>query len=209
MRSNIAHILPPRVPIAIIRLDDLSHALDISRALQTGGITKLEFTLTNPRAFHAIEQVREAFENDLVIGAGTVLNREDATTAIEVGAQFLVTPALVPEVIEEGRRAAIPVMCGAFTPTEILSAWTLGVDLVKVFPAGQLGASYIKDVLAPLPDIALVPTGGVNLTNCADFLRAGAYTVAIGSQLVAKDIVRRGDWKALEDLARRFVQACA
>jgi 2-dehydro-3-deoxyphosphogluconate aldolase/(4S)-4-hydroxy-2-oxoglutarate aldolase len=111
-------------------------------------------------------------------------------------------------VIVVGRAQDVPVVCGATTPTEILSAWRAGADLVKVFPASVLGPGYIKDVLAPLPNIPLVPTGGVNLDNCAAFLAAGAYTVAIGSNLVSKEVVQRQDWAALTARARQYVLAC-
>jgi 2-dehydro-3-deoxyphosphogluconate aldolase/(4S)-4-hydroxy-2-oxoglutarate aldolase len=132
-----------------------------------------------------------------------------AQASIQAGAQFLVTPALLPDVIAVANRNHIPIACGAYTPTEILTAWRAGADLVKVFPASQLGPGYIKDVLAPLPDLLLVPTGGVNLDNCAAFLAAGAYAVAVGSQLVSKELARKKDWAALTDLARCYAQACA
>lgn len=209
MTKNIGHVLLPRMPIAIVRLDDLSDALDISKALLAGGINEIEFTLTNPRANEVISGVRQALGDRLTVGAGTVLDEQMAFASIDAGAQFLVTPALLPEVIAAGVKREIPVVCGAFTPTEILTAWRSGASLVKVFPAGQLGAGYFKDVLAPLPDIPLVPTGGVSLETCAGFLKAGAYTVAVGSQLVSKDIAHARDWIALTERARRFVQACA
>jgi 2-dehydro-3-deoxyphosphogluconate aldolase/(4S)-4-hydroxy-2-oxoglutarate aldolase len=209
MAYHLETVLPPRRPIAIIRLDDLAEAIQISRALLAGGVTALEFTLTNKQALAALEQVRQEFGTRLTVGVGTVLDAEAARAAIDAGAQFLVTPALLPDVIAVTKQREVPIACGAYTPTEMLSAWRLGADLVKVFPASQLGPGYIKDVLAPLPDLRLVPTGGVNLDTCAAFLSAGAYTVAAGSQLVGKDLVRQQDWTALTDLARRFVQACA
>ena len=201
--------IQPRQPIAIVRLDDLGQAVEISRALLAGGITVQEFALTNPHALEALAQVQRRLPGDLLLGAGTVLDAEMAQSAIAAGAEFLVTPAFLPDVIVVGRSAGIPVLTGAFTPTEILGAWRTGADLVKVFPAGGAGPAYIKDVLGPLPGIPLVPTGGVNLSNCAAFLAAGAYTVAIGSSLVNKEIVRKQDWPALTELARQFVQACA
>ncbi|HEX4203494.1 MAG TPA: bifunctional 4-hydroxy-2-oxoglutarate aldolase/2-dehydro-3-deoxy-phosphogluconate aldolase [Ktedonobacteraceae bacterium] len=209
MAYHLETVLPPRRPIAIIRLDDLAEAIQISRALLAGGVGALEFTLTNKQALAALEQVRQEFGTRLTVGVGTVLDAEAARAAIDAGAQFLVTPALLPDVIAVAKQREVPIACGAYTPTEMLSAWRLGADLVKVFPASQLGPGYIKDVLAPLPDLRLVPTGGVNLDTCAAFLAAGAYTVAAGSQLVGKDLVRQQDWTALTDLARRFVQACA
>src|SRR5947209_15235630 len=205
MTKNLEQVLPPRQPIAIIRLDDLTEALQISRALQAGGITRLEFTLTNARALVALGEVRREFGDGLVVGVGTVLDGDMAASSIEAGAQFLVTPALVPDVIAVAKDRGVPIACGAFTPTEMLMAWRMGADLVKVFPAGQLGPSYIKDILAPLPDLRLVPTGGVNLDTCVAFLAAGAYTVAVGSQLVGKELVYKKDWTALTQLARRYV----
>ena len=209
MTTSVEQLLPPRQPIAIIRLDDLAEALQISRALQAGGVTHLEFTLTNQQALNAIEEVRRELGDGLVVGAGTVLAGDVASASIEAGAQFLVTPVLVPDVIAIANSKDVPVVCGAFTPTELLTAWRLGADLVKVFPAGQLGPGYIKDGLAPLPNLRLVPTGGVNLDTCSAFLSAGAYTVAVGSQLVGKELVRSKDWAALTDLARRYIRACA
>lgn len=201
-------LLERRRPIAIVRLDDLSEAMNISRALQDGGIRALEFTLTNRDAFGAIEQVRAALGDAVQVGAGTVLSAEDARDSIAAGAQFLVTPTYEPDVIAAGQAADVPVACGAFTPTEILTAWRRGAALVKVFPARSLGPSYIKDVLAPLPDLRLVPTGGVSLENCAAFLDAGAYTVALGSNLVDAKLIKQHDWAALTTLARRYVEAC-
>ena len=209
MTKQVIGKIQPRQPIAIVRLDDLEQALEISRALLAGGIIAQEFTLTNPHALEALVQVQKELAGELLLGVGTVLDTEMARSAIRAGAEFLVTPAFLPDVITVGRDAGVPVVCGAFTPTEILGAWRAGADLVKVFPAGGVGPAYIKDILGPLPTISLVPTGGVNLSNCAAFLAAGAYTVAIGSSLVNKEIVRKQDWYALTELARQYVQACA
>jgi 2-dehydro-3-deoxyphosphogluconate aldolase/(4S)-4-hydroxy-2-oxoglutarate aldolase len=198
----------PRSPIAIIRLEDLSDALHIAAALVEGGITALEFTLTNRKSVEAIREVRAALQGRAQVGAGTVLRAEDAFECIEAGAQFLVTPAFLPDVVQAGIEAEVPVVCGAYTPTEILAAWRAGAALVKVFPAGRLGPGYIKDVLAPLPDLKLVPTGGINLDNCAAFLDAGAYTVAIGSSLVNENVVGKRDWRGLTEIARQYVEAC-
>jgi 2-dehydro-3-deoxyphosphogluconate aldolase/(4S)-4-hydroxy-2-oxoglutarate aldolase len=190
-------------------LSDLTHALPLTRALVEGGIRSIEFTLTNRDSLEAIKQVRASLQEDVVVGAGTVLTAEDARDSIQAGAQFLVTPAFLPVVIGTGREHTVPVVSGAFTPTEILAAWQSGADLVKVFPAGRVGPSYIKDVLGPLPDIPLVPTGGVDLHNCGAFLKAGAYTVAVGSSLVREQLVARQDWPGLRALAHQFVRACA
>ena len=208
MRQKVKEKIEPRKPIAIVRLDDMGQAAEMSDALLKGGITVLEFTLTNPNAVEAIARVRREFSEEILVGAGTVLDVGAAEASIQAGAAFLVTPALLPEVIMVGRERGVPVVCGAYTPTEILTAWRSGADLVKVFPAGGLGPTYIRDVLAPLPDIPLVPTGGVNLDNCAAFLAAGAYTVAIGSNLVNQEIVHKRDWAAMSALAHQYVEAC-
>jgi 2-dehydro-3-deoxyphosphogluconate aldolase/(4S)-4-hydroxy-2-oxoglutarate aldolase len=201
-------LLKAREPIAIVRLDDLSEAASIGEALVEGGITALEFTLTNERAIEAIGEVVDRLGDEALIGAGTVLDAESAGAAIGAGAQFLVTPVYRQEVIDRGRERRVPVVCGAFSPTEILDAHEGGAALVKVFPAGALGPGYIKDVLAPLPRVRLVPTGGVNLENCSAFLEAGAYTVAVGSSLVGADVVARRDWPALSRLAAQYAEAC-
>ena len=208
MKQSIERDIEPRKPIAVIRLTNLEQAISISQALLAGGITTQEFALTNPKALEAISQVRQQLSGEVLVGAGTVLDAESALACIQAGAQFLVTPTFLPEVIAAGHSQDIKVLCGAFTPTEIFNAWEAGTDLVKVFPAGQLGPGYIKDILGPLPDIPLVPTGGVNLSNCAAFFAAGAYTVAIGSSLVNNEIAQKKDWASLTELARRYVQAC-
>jgi 2-dehydro-3-deoxyphosphogluconate aldolase/(4S)-4-hydroxy-2-oxoglutarate aldolase len=191
-----------------VRLPDLTDAVPLSLALAEGGIRALEFTLTNPAALSAIEQVRSTLPADVLVGAGTVLDAERARASVLSGAQFLVTPAYLPVVIDSGHESSVPVLCGALTPTEILTAWQAGATLVKVFPAGRLGPSYIKDVRGPLPDIPLVPTGGIDLDNCAAFLNAGAYTVAVGGSLMDHQLLARRDWGGLTELARRYVRAC-
>jgi len=209
VNQDSAAQLRRRAPIAIVRLDDLSEALAIGRALTDGGITALEYTLTNPEALDAIMRVRAELGEAVLVGAGTVLDAPGARNAIAAGAQFLVSPTLEPAVIACGREQDVPVICGAMTPSEILTAHRLGADLVKVFPARTLGPAYIKDVLAPLPALRLVPTGGIELDNCRAFLDAGAYTVGLGSALIDPHLVATADWPALTALSRRYVQACS
>ncbi len=201
--------LRPGEPVAIVRLDDLAEAVAIGEALVEGGIRALEFTLTNPDALKAVGEVRARLEDRALVGAGTVLDGESAGEAISAGAQFIVTPIHQRDVIERGREGGVPVISGAMSPTEVFAAWQDGADLVKVFPARSLGPAYIKDLLGPLPQLKLVPTGGVNIDNCAAFIEAGAYTVALGSSLVDKAVISRGDWEALSALARQYVEACA
>lgn len=201
-------IIQPRQPIAIIRLDTLERVIPLTRALLAGGITTIELTLTTPHAQEAIGQVRQEFAGKIVVGVGTVLDAENAHASIEAGAAFLVTPAFLPEVIAAGQSHRVPVLCGAFTPTEIVAARRAGADFVKVFPAGRLGPAYLKDILAPLPGLLLIPTGGVTLENCRAFLDAGAYTVAIGSNLVSAELIQKQDWAALTAKAQQYVRAC-
>lgn len=201
--------IEPQKPVAIVRLDDLSEAIQIAQAIVEGGIVQLEYTLSNPEAIGAITEVKRELGERAVIGAGTVLDARAAHDAIAAGAEFLVTPAFLPDVVQVGREEGITVLCGAYTPTEIIGAWRAGADFVKVFPAGRLGPAYIKDVLAPLPFLKLVPTGGINLDNCRAFLDAGAYTVAVGSSLVDERLVYAKDWAAITTLAHQFVSRCA
>lgn len=201
-------MLTAHMPIAIIRLDDLTEAVAISRALVEGGLTALEFTLTNSTALDAVASARAALGDTATVGVGTVLIAEQAQAAIEAGAQFLVTPAVRRDVISVAKAQGVPVACGAFTPTEILDAWEAGAPYIKVFPARTLGPSYIKDVLAPLPDLKLVPTGGVDLDNCAAYIKAGAFSVGIGSNLVDPKLVAAKDWAELTRRAAAYVAAC-
>lgn len=201
-------MLPARMPIAIIRLDDLSEAVAISRALVDGGLTALEFTLTNSAALEAVAQARSALGDSALVGVGTVLNAHAAHASITAGAQFLVTPVVRRDVIGEGRAQNVPVACGAYTPTEIWDAWQAGAAVVKVFPARALGPNYIKDVLAPLPDLKLVPTGGVDLENCGAYMKAGAWSVGIGGNLVDPKLVATKDWAELSRRAQAYVEAC-
>ena len=201
--------LRPGEPVAIVRLDDLAEAVAIGQALVKGGIRVLEFTLTNPDALKAVGEVRDRLEDRALVGAGTVLDSESAGEAISAGALFLVTHIYRRDVIERGLEGGVPVVSGAMSPTEIFAAWQDGADLVKVFPARSLGPAYVKDLLGPLPQLRLVPTGGVNLDNCAAFIEAGAYTVALGSNLVDEAVISSGDWGALSAQAKRYVEACA
>jgi len=194
--------------VAIVRLDDLTSAAHVVRALVDGGISCVEFTLTNRHAIGALEAARAA-NPDTVLGAGTVLDAESARAAILGGAQFIVSPTVRAETIALCRRYSIPCMIGALTPTEILTAWELGADYVKVFPASAVGPRYFREVRGPLPQVKLVPTGGVTAENTAEFIRNGAVAVGVGSNIVSADIVRASDWASITGRARAFVDAVA
>ena len=195
--------------VAVVRLDDLSDAVSVGRALAAGGVLGIEYTFTNPRAAHAIEAARATLGDEAVVGAGSVLDPETARAAILAGAQFVVTPTTNVETVRMCRRYAVPIMCGAFTPTEILTAWEAGAAMVKVFPATIGGPGYLKDVKGPLPQIKLIPTGGVSVDNAGEFIRAGAAAVAVGSALVDARLVATRAWDVLTDRARALADAVA
>ncbi len=193
--------------VAIVRLRQEAPLIRVAEALVEGGVTALEFTLTSPGAVAAIEQCRTRFGDDILVGAGTVLDEEEARRCLDAGAQFLVSPGFDRAVVTAARDAGALALPGALTPTEIVTAWRAGADVVKVFPARAFGPRYIADLLAPLPRIPLMPTGGVDETNAADYLRAGAIGVAVGGRLVAEDAVEHADWDALTARARVLVAA--
>jgi 2-dehydro-3-deoxyphosphogluconate aldolase/(4S)-4-hydroxy-2-oxoglutarate aldolase len=193
--------------VAIIRLRHDTPLARVAEALVAGGIRALEFTLTSPGAVPAITECRARFGDDVIVGAGTVLDAEEARRCLDAGAQFLVSPGFDPTVVAMARERGALALPGALTPTEIVTAWRAGADVVKVFPARTFGPRYIADLRAPLPQVPLMPTGGVDETNVAAYLRAGAVGVAVGGRLVAEDAVARADWDALTERARVLVAA--
>jgi 2-dehydro-3-deoxyphosphogluconate aldolase/(4S)-4-hydroxy-2-oxoglutarate aldolase len=190
--------------VAIVRLDDYSRAPEMARALADGGVEAVEFTYTNPAAGEAVRATKAAMGGDMLVGAGTVLDPETARAAILQGADFIVTPTLQVDTIRLCQRYSVPTVIGAFTPTEILTAWESGATIVKVFPASVGGPRYLKDVRGPLPHVKLMPTGGVSFENAGEFIRAG---VAAGSNLVDAATIAAQDWKTLTERARRLVAA--
>lgn len=196
--------------VAIIRLDDLSCAVPLARGLLAGGVAIQEFTLTNPSALEAIAAVRaevsEFSSPAAMVGVGSIRSVSQAKQAIAAGAQFVVTPTLQIDVIQVCVASGIPVMPGAMTPTEILTAWEHGASIVKVFPARSLGAGFIKDVLAPLPDIRLMPTGGINLENMPGYFAAGAFAVGVGGNLLDQSAIRSGNWERVTAIAHEYAQ---
>lgn len=197
--------------VPIIRLPDLGRAVDLAQALLEGGVTAIELTMTSPGALEALpllwKSVPELSAGTAALGMGSVLDREMAAAAIDAGAQFVVAPTFDPETVAYCLARAVPVMPGAYTPTEIQAAWNAGAAVVKVFPATKLGPGYFRDVLAPLPHLRLMPTGGVDLDTAPAFIGAGAAAVGVGSALVRKEWVARGDWAALTAEALAFTTA--
>ncbi len=192
--------------VAIIRAQDDRQLVDVAEALLAGGIDCVEVTFTVPRAHRVLEQVRARLEDRILLGAGTVLDAETARLALLCGAEFLVTPVVRKAVIRLCRRYDKLVLPGAFTPTEVLAAWEAGADIVKVFPSELSGPGYLKALRGPLPQVRLMPTGGVNLQTAAAFLEAGACALGIGSALVEPKAVAAGDLKRIESLARQYVE---
>jgi 2-dehydro-3-deoxyphosphogluconate aldolase / (4S)-4-hydroxy-2-oxoglutarate aldolase len=198
------------VLVPVIRADSADVAERVTEALVSGGVRTIEITMTVPDALAAIQSVASRFGTDVLLGAGTVTDRTMALGALQAGAQFLVTPCVVAEVIAVAREYDVPVLPGAMTPTEIFSAWSQGADIVKVFPASHVGgASYIKALKAPFPQIELCPTGGVNLDTIAAFLDAGASAVGVGGELVLKSAIASRAYERITALARQYVQAIA
>jgi 2-dehydro-3-deoxyphosphogluconate aldolase/(4S)-4-hydroxy-2-oxoglutarate aldolase len=176
-------------------------------AIRDGGVPVLEITMTVPGAIGVMEQVVRRFGSEVVVGAGTVLDAETARACILAGAQFVVSPALNLDTIALCRRYGIAVLPGALTPTEVLTAWTAGADVVKVFPCGALGgASYIKSLKAPLPQIEMIPTGGVSVKTAADFIKAGSLALGVGADLVDIKAIREGNAKLVTEKAREYVR---
>ena len=195
--------------VAVIRADSSSQLLDAARALALGGVTAMEVTMTTPNALATITAVKNEMGDAILMGVGTVLDTETCRMALLAGAQFVVTPVMKPEVIALCNRYSVPIVSGAYTPTEALTAHEAGADFIKIFPADGLGPNYIKALKAPLPQLQIIPTGGVDVTTAGDFIRAGCAAVAAGSSLVSKDILQSGDWAKLSDMARAFVDAVA
>ena len=192
--------------VAIIRAPSSEQLVSVARALYEGGIDIIEVTFTTPGVVEVISAVRKELGRKVLLGAGTVLDPETARAAILAGAEFLVSPCVNLEVIKLGLRYDKLVMPGAYTPTEIVTAWEAGADVVKLFPADIGGAPYLKALKGPLPQVRLMPTGGVNQQTLKDFVNAGACAVGLGSQLVEKDALEQGNFARIQQLASEYVQ---
>lgn len=193
--------------VPVIRTETADAAIRAIDALHRGGIRIAEITMTVPGAIHALEKVADKFGDQILLGAGTVLDPETARACMLAGAQFLVTPNLNLKTIEIARRYSKVITPGALTPTEVVTAWEAGGDAIKIFPCSAVGgAKYIQALRAPLPQVEMIPTGGVNLETAGDFLRAGACAVAVGGELVDHTNVRAGNFDLFEERAKRFIE---
>ena len=204
-RDQVLDALLAAKVIAVIRMKDAARLAGSAEALRKGGVTAIEITMTVPGALDIIREMARSKAPGMLVGAGTVLDAGMAADVIGAGADFVVSPITDRDMIQACRAAGVLVAPGAFTPTEIVSAWRAGADIVKIFPATSLGPQFLRDVRGPLPQIRLMPTGGVTIENARDFLAAGACCVGIGTALVDRKDVEAGDWLALEARARRLV----
>ena len=203
----IERILDPGI-VAVIRVDSAAALMPICEALLAGGVTGLEITMTSPDAIPTIAHAsKELTGRGALIGVGTVLDTETCRAAILAGAQFVVTPVCRPEIVQMAVRYGKPVACGAYTPTEALTAHEAGADFIKLFPADGLGPKYIQNILGPLPMLRIIPTGGVTVETAGDFLRAGCAALGAGSSLIAKEFLKNKDWAGLTERAKAFVEA--
>lgn len=204
--KSLARILRGGV-IATIRASSSDGLLETAEAIVAGGIDVVEFSLTTPDALHLIATARARLGDQVLVGAGTVLDVDDLRAALAAKAQFIVMPALDRGAVETARAAGVPVMPGALTPTEVLTAWQWGAELVKLFPASVGGPDYVKAILAPLPQVRLVPTGGVNAANAGEYIRAGAAAVAVGGNLVDRNAIVAREFRRLTVAARELATA--
>jgi 2-dehydro-3-deoxyphosphogluconate aldolase / (4S)-4-hydroxy-2-oxoglutarate aldolase len=194
--------------VPIVRTSSAESAIRSVEAIYNGGIRAAEITMTVPGAVHALEKVADQFGDKIVLGAGTVLDPETARICMLAGAEFLVTPALRVATIEVAKRYSKVICPGALTPTEVLTAWEAGADVVKIFPAGNVGGpKYIKALKGPFPQIDMIPTGGVNLETAGEFLKAGACAVAVGGELVDGKSIKEGRYDLIEQKTRQYLEA--
>lgn len=206
MEKNFIHVLKETRLIAIFRKVPPEHALKTAEALHKAGVRLIEVTFNTPNAELTIRSLKTEFGKDLLIGAGTVTSLAQAETAIAAGAQFMLAPNVDEVVIKAVKQAGRVMIPGAMTPTEISKAYQAGGDIIKVFPAGALGAAYFKDVLGPYDHIPLMAVGGVNLSNIRSFIKNGACAAGLGGNLVAMDHITNGDYEAICELGKRFLE---
>jgi 2-dehydro-3-deoxyphosphogluconate aldolase/(4S)-4-hydroxy-2-oxoglutarate aldolase len=204
-RGRITQAIEDSGVVAVIRMKEADRLRDVVAALAEGGVRALEITMTVPRAIELIAAIAPTLSSEFILGAGTVLDAETARRAIDAGARFIVSPVFRTEVIRAAHDRNAAAMPGCFTPTEILSAWDAGADVVKVFPATAVGPGFFKDVRAPLPQVKLMPTGGVTIDNAGEWIAAGAVAVGVGSALLDANAIASGSMSTITANARRIV----
>jgi len=206
-KSDIISLLTDPGIIAVVRAQQPAQVLPLFEALIAGGVRAIEITMTTPNALAAIREAREKIGERALIGVGAVLEADTCRAAIAAGAEFVVTPICRTELVAIAHAAGCPIMLGAYTPTEAQLAHEVGADFIKLFPADSLGTRYIKALRAPLPHLRIVPTGGVDVQNVAEFLKAGCVALGVGSSLVSAKILQEADWPELTRRACAFVSA--
>lgn len=205
-RSEVLSRIIESGVVAVIRMKDTNRLLKVIEAVRQGGVKSIEITMTVPGAVEIIRQLSAAVPPDVLIGAGTVVDEATANQVIDAGARFVVGPVLNLGIVSLCGKRDVPVMPGCYTPTEILTAWNAGADIIKVFPATSLGPKYFKDLRGPFPDIRLMPTGGVTIDNVGEWIAAGACAVGVGSDLLDKKAIDEERYEVLTERAGRMVQ---
>ncbi len=193
--------------VAVVRMNNAEKLKKVVEAIYKGGVSAIEITMTTPGALNSIESLSKSMGDEILIGVGSAINKQMASDAINAGAKFVVSPIFKRELIEIAHQNDVPAMPGCFTPTEIQTAFEAGADVVKIFPADVVGMAFFKGVLAPLPHLKLMPTGGVSLTNAGDWIKAGACAVGIGSALLDKKAIEEGNYNKLTQNAVTFVNS--
>lgn len=204
-REEIVAEVEKRGVVAIIRMPDPAALRAVVDALAEGGVRALEVTMTVPRAIELIKEIAPTLPPDFLFGAGTLLDAETVRRVVGAGAQFIVSPVFRRDVVQAAHEEGVPVMPGCLSPTEILDAWDMGADIIKVFPATSVGPGYLKDIRGPLPQVKLMPTGGVSIDNVGEWLRAGAVAVGVGSAVVDTKAIAAKQFTVIADNARRMV----
>ncbi len=208
--SHITQQIEATGVVAILRASTDTGLIEAARAMSSGGVDVMEVPLTTPNALQVIRQIADELGDRVLIGVGSVIDTDAVKRSADAGARFIVTPTFKPDVIQASHDLGLPCLPGALTPTEIQSAWEAGGDIIKVFPAPRIGGpSYIRDVLAPLPHLKLMPTGGVTLKTIAEHFAAGAVCLGVGTSLLKMDLVQAADWPTLTQHARAFMTEVA
>lgn len=205
-KNKLLEIIEQSGVVAVVRVSNPEELLNITEALLKGGLKAIEITMTTPGALEAIKEIKAQYGDCIIIGAGSVLDAETARLCILQGAEFVVSPIFNRAMIDMCKRYTTMVIPGAFTPTEILTAWEAGGDVIKVFPATSVGHKYFKDIKGPLPQVKLTPTGGVSLENAGDFIRAGAAFIGVGGNLVDKKAIAEKRWSELTENAKCYLE---
>jgi 2-dehydro-3-deoxyphosphogluconate aldolase / (4S)-4-hydroxy-2-oxoglutarate aldolase len=206
-REKILQEILKRKAIAVLRVKEEEKLQRVIEAIYSGGVSVIEITMTVPNAVQLIEQMNEKLDKNIIIGVGSVLNSKTAEDAIEAGAKYVVSPIFKKEIIETAHKFDVPAMPGCFTPSEIQTAFEWGADIVKVFPADIVGMEFFKAILAPMPHLKLMPTGGVSLSNAGEWLKAGACAVGIGSALLDKKAIQENNYLKLIENAKLIIKS--